>query len=161
IVLSHRKSGPKIDGPEFGGLAIDEFERIVFLSAILRLASALNRSRQGLVKAVEIQAHGDVAIRILSKSRRKDSLHVEFLQLERELDEIGKAFRRKFLLDKDEGVVRIVKTKKSFKRVRKRNNISKGAKIKTKKLIRSSLLLAKKVVKNTTKKSVKKATKKK
>lgn len=52
----HRRTGPAVDAPEFAALGGEERARILRLIGILRVADGLDRSHQGTVRAVTVEA---------------------------------------------------------------------------------------------------------
>ena len=90
MVLHHRKGVAKYNSQEVSGLPFDEFERVVFLSGILRMASALNRTRRGVITGMKIQKQRGICLSF-NIARGQDP-SVEFQQLERERPFIEKAF---------------------------------------------------------------------
>lgn len=97
VALHHRKAAPKFDSGELKSLRHEEYERVVFLSAILRMASALSRTRRGVVVGVRLQKARNLrfGFRIVKGS---DPV-VELQQLEREREILEKAFGWHFVMD--------------------------------------------------------------
>ncbi|EQA45276.1 putative exopolyphosphatase [Leptospira broomii serovar Hurstbridge str. 5399] len=58
----HRKSGPKVKHREFQRLGYREQEIVLKLSGILRIASACNRNRQGLIESIKCQTRKNQVI---------------------------------------------------------------------------------------------------
>lgn len=150
IALFHRKAAPKFDSGELKDLRREEFERVVFLSGVLRMASALSRTRRGVVSGVRISKFRSLrfAFRIL----RGSDPTVELQQLERERETLEKAFDWHFILDTKSRSLQGSKPLKKASR-RKRN----GKKTSKKATRKASHKSVKKVIK----KAAKKATRKK
>lgn len=104
VALHHRKSSPKYEEHERAGLRGEEFERIVFLSAILRMASALNRTRRGIITGIRVGKTRTLhfGFRV---AKGKDPI-VELQQLEREREHLEKAFGWHFVVDIDKRAMR-------------------------------------------------------
>lgn len=62
IARYHRKSHPKTSHQEFQGLELSDQRRIKILAGALRLAIALDRSRTGAVRDVEVHFGGDALV---------------------------------------------------------------------------------------------------
>jgi exopolyphosphatase/guanosine-5'-triphosphate,3'-diphosphate pyrophosphatase len=143
VVLYHRKSSPKISAPEVEDLQKEEFERLVFLSGILRMASALNRTRRGIISGVRIQKIRGLVFKFICRSGADPS--VEMLQLSREVDHFEKAFEKKFEVNVEKkqmhsvrGKPKKIKSKKKAlkkgkKKANKKATLRKVSKIRAKK----------------------------
>ncbi len=156
VALHHRKGAPKFDDNELEELRREEFERVVFLSAILRMASALNRTRRGAVTGVRV---GKVrTLNFVFRVARGADPIVELQQLEREREHLEKAFGWNFILDINRRTMR-----GSERRLPGKKKVKKTLKKSTKKKTTKIKIINKKVKKKTSKKkaSKKKATKKK
>lgn len=156
VALHHRKGAPKFDDNELEGLRREEFERVVFLSAILRMASALNRTRRGAVTGIRVGKARTLnfGFRV---ARGADPI-VELQQLEREREHLEKAFGWHFVLDIDKRAMRGAE-----RRLPSKNKAKKSMKKSTKKKVDPKILRKSTKKKFSTKKraTVKKTTKRK
>ena len=158
VALHHRKGAPKFEEREGGALRGEEFERIVFLSAILRMASALNRTRRGIVTGIRVGKAR--ALHFGFRIARGSDPIVELQQLEREREQLEKAFGWHFAVDIEGRAMRgsepRARKRKKAKRVLKKVTKKAAPKVIRKKLKKLS---AKK--KSTNKATQKKSTNKK
>lgn len=169
VALHHRKGAPKYEEYEGGGLRSEEFERIVFLSAILRMASALNRTRRGIVTGIRVGKAR--ALHFGFRITKGSDPIVELQQLEREREQLEKAFGWHFAVDIEGRAMRgsepRAKKRKKVKRIRKKATKKAAPKILRKKLKelttkkKSTLKKSTHKKKTTQRKSTKKAQKKK
>jgi exopolyphosphatase/guanosine-5'-triphosphate,3'-diphosphate pyrophosphatase len=97
VVLYHRKSSPRFHENELQDVRQEEFRRVQFLSGILRMSAALNRSRRGAVESVRVSKVRSLHFKIKVKKGLDPS--VELQQLEREREHLEKAFGWHFILD--------------------------------------------------------------
>lgn len=142
VSLHHRKGMPKFDSGEVKGLRREEFDRVVFLSGILRMASALSRTRRGVVTAVRINKFR--ALRFGFRISKGSDPSVEMQQLERERETLENSFGWHFILDRGRFALH----------GRSRKNKSKRSKKATQK--KSSKRTSKRVIKKIAKKATKK-----
>lgn len=83
VVRHHRRGEPKPSEPRFGSLGADARDRLRKLAALLRLADALDRSRDGVIDRVRAEitpelvilrvfAHGDAELELWAVRRRRE-----------------------------------------------------------------------------------------
>lgn len=80
----HRKSAPKISHDEYFALMPDMRNRVLKLSAILRLAIALDRTHKGLIDTLEVTVKDD-AVEIKPTSTRDITMEIKDFERNREL----------------------------------------------------------------------------
>lgn len=94
LVRYHRKSSPSDNDTEFGSVFHLNFARVNVLSGILRLATALDRTRRGRVQAVEVQVKKDEII-VSATGKDGEVPEAELMMAHRERKALSKAFDRK------------------------------------------------------------------
>lgn len=73
IARYHRKSSPKSRHPEFARLSVDDQQVVRVLAGLLRIAVGLDRSRDGAVRGVAVEAAGKKGLRLLVDAERDDA----------------------------------------------------------------------------------------
>ncbi|MCX6126736.1 MAG: Ppx/GppA phosphatase family protein [Proteobacteria bacterium] len=160
VTLHHRKSSPKFDAGELKGLRREEFDRVVFLSAILRMASALSRTRRGLVLGVRVGKAR--SLRFGFRIQKGADPSVELQQLEREREPLEKAFGWHFVIDPVKAAMTGHKPRATEKKPKKRTTKKKSATLVSKRIIlKSTKKTGEKSKTGTIRIAKKKATKKK
>ena len=67
VASYHRKSSPKSRHPEFAQLSEDDQQVVRVLAGLLRVAVGLDRTRDGVVKGVEVEALGKRTLRVIAE----------------------------------------------------------------------------------------------
>jgi exopolyphosphatase / guanosine-5'-triphosphate,3'-diphosphate pyrophosphatase len=73
VARYHRKSAPKSRHPEFAHLSDDDQHVVRVLAGLLRVAVGLDRTRDGVVKGVEVEPDGKKAVRIVVDAAGDDA----------------------------------------------------------------------------------------
>lgn len=95
VARYHRRSYPKEKHPDYAALALPERELVWRLSAILRIADALDRSHEGLVDDVRVQADAQtLRIELISNH----DVEKELLAAESKCQMLEQVFQRKVTL---------------------------------------------------------------
>ncbi len=98
LVRYHRKGSPNENDADFGSVFHLNFARVNVLSGILRLATALDRTRRGRVQNVDIQVRKDEIV--ISASTADGSVpEAELMMAHRERKALNKAFERKIQIN--------------------------------------------------------------
>lgn len=93
IVRYHRKGRPSSKRHECKDLSLREITTLNFLSGILRLAVAANRTRHGLIQNIRTLSEHDKVIFIL-ETAKKQSLEVELTKMDQEKSKLEKVLDR-------------------------------------------------------------------
>lgn len=110
VTLFHRKNHPRKDCDELKGLMAHEFERVSFLSGILRMATSLNRTRANASITMNINhrklrrpsgvfSSFTMKFKLPSKSTQKEPARAGLHQLEREIPALEKSFHWRIQFD--------------------------------------------------------------
>jgi exopolyphosphatase/guanosine-5'-triphosphate,3'-diphosphate pyrophosphatase len=87
-----RKGLPSPDHPDLTEMTSQDFKRLRFLAGILRLAAILDRTRQSLVKDVQIRNHGKNVAILLVPQDRQINPEVEIHKARLEIDALEKSW---------------------------------------------------------------------
>jgi exopolyphosphatase / guanosine-5'-triphosphate,3'-diphosphate pyrophosphatase len=104
VILFHRKNNPKFDSDELKGLPHGDYERVAFLSGILRMSAALCRTRQRKISQIKIKRStirrnghrfGQFFLKFSQPKQTSGHFRVEFQQLEREIPALERSWHWK------------------------------------------------------------------
>ena len=98
IVRYHRKASPEREDEAFKGLFGSYFKRVQILSGVLRLATALERTRRGTVRSIKFKISRD-EITMSAEGVSGKEPEVELTMAHRERKTLSKCFGRKFRLE--------------------------------------------------------------
>jgi exopolyphosphatase/guanosine-5'-triphosphate,3'-diphosphate pyrophosphatase len=91
VARYHRKAPPRPDHTAFGILSDEDKQRVSYLSPILRIADALDRSHKGLVKELSCELREDAVVILVGSD---DDLPEERAAVERKADMFRQVYRQ-------------------------------------------------------------------